>query len=91
MDNSNTHKGVPLLALCRRFPRLHLEYFPARAPGLNPEEGIWGLLKGALATGRPDDIQDLEGQLQEEFRHLAGSQRKLRGWVQQSGLPFYLP
>jgi len=91
MDNSNTHKGAPLQALCQRFPRLHLEHFPAYAPELNPEEGIWGLLKGTLANGRPDDMQDLEGQLQQEFRSLAQSQRKLRGCIQQSELPFYLP
>ena len=91
MDNSNTHKGAALEELCRRFPRLHLEYFPAYAPDLNPDEGVWGLLKGKLANGRPDDIQDLAGQLQTEFRHLARSQRKLRGCIQQSELPFYLP
>jgi len=40
LDNSNIHKGFPLRASCRKFPRLHLEYFPAYAPELNPEEGI---------------------------------------------------
>lgn len=91
MDNSNTHKGAALDDLCRRFPRLHPEYFPAYAAELNPDEGVWGLLKGRLANGRPDDIQDLAEQLQTEFRHLARSQKKLRGCVQQSELPFYLP
>jgi hypothetical protein len=91
LDNSNTHQGAPLRDLCRRFPRLHLEYFPPYAPELNPDEGVWGLLKGALANGCPGDIQDLAEQLQEEFRHLARSQPKLRGCMQQSELPFYLP
>ncbi len=27
-------------------------------PELNPDEGAWGLLKGSLASGRPDDIDD---------------------------------
>ena len=91
MDNSNTHKGAALDQLCRRFPRLHPEYFPAYAAELNPDEGVWGLLKGKLANGRPDDIQDLAEQLQTEFRHLARSQKKLRECIQQSELPFYLP
>jgi hypothetical protein len=91
LDNSNTHQGATLRDLCRRFPRLHLEYFPPYAPELNPDEGVWGLLKGALANGCPGDIQDLAEQLQEEFRHLARSQPKLRGCMQQSELPFYLP
>jgi len=91
MDNSNTHKGTALDDLCRRFPRLHLRYFPAYAPDLNPDEGVWGLLKGKLANGRPDDIQDLAEQLQSEFRRLAQSQQKLKGCVRQSALPLYLP
>ena len=91
LDNSNTHKGAPLRDLCKRFPRLHLEHFPPYAPDLNPDEGVWALLKGKLANGCPDDLQDLAGQLQEEFRHLAGSQPKLQGCIRQSELPFYLP
>ena len=89
LDNSNTHKGVPLQDLCRRFPRLHLEYFPPYAPELNPDEGVWGLLKGKLANGSPDDMRDLAEHLQKEFRHLARSQRKLRACILQSELPFY--
>jgi putative transposase len=91
LDNSNTHQGAPLRDLCKRFPRLHIEHFPAYAPDLNPDEGVWALLKGKLANGCPDDLQDLAGQLQEEFRQLAGSQPKLRGCIRQSELPFYLP
>jgi transposase len=88
MDNSKTHKGDALDRLCGRFPRLHLEYFPAYAAELNPDEGVWGLLKGRLSNGRPDDIPELAELLQTEFRHLARSQKKLRGCIQQSELPF---
>ena len=34
IDNSNTHRGGPLLDLTRKVPRLHLEYFPSYAPDL---------------------------------------------------------
>ena len=88
LDNSNTHQGAPLRDLCRRFPRLHIEHFPPYAPDLNPDEGVWSLLKSKLANGCPEDIQDLAGRLQEEFRHLEASQSKLRGCIKQSGLPF---
>jgi hypothetical protein len=91
LDNSNTHRGAPLRELSRRIPRLHLEYFPSYAPDLNPDEAVWALLKGKLANGRPDDLCDLEEQLQGEFRSLAGSQSKLWGCIQQSELPFSLP
>ena len=90
-DNNNTHKGVPLHDLCRRFPRLHLVYFPAYAPELNPDEAVWGLLKSKLANGRANDLEDLADQTQNEFRHLARSQTKLRGCVRQSGLSFSFP
>ena len=90
LDNSNTHKGGPLRDLCRSIPRLHLEYFPSYAPDFNPDEAVWALLKGKLANGRPDDLRDLEEQLQKEFRHLAGSQQNLRGCILQSELPFSL-
>ena len=90
LDNSNTHRGQPLVELCRSFPRLRLEYFPPYAPELNPDEGVWGLLKGRLANGRPDDLDELADDLQTEFRAIAGSQRKLRGCIHQSELPFLL-
>ena len=91
LDNSNTHRGAPLRDLCRSIPRLHLEYFPAYAPELNPDEAVWGPLKGKLANGRPDDLVDLEGDLQHDFRQLSRSQTKLRGCIHQSELPFHLP
>ena len=91
LDNGNIHKGAPLQELCQKFPRLHVEYFPAYAPTLNPDEAVWGLLKGKLANGRPDDLQELAEQLQSEFRHLAQSEPKLRGCIRQSELPFSLP
>jgi len=91
LDNSNTHRGQPLAELRQLFPRLHLEYFPPYAPELNPDEGVWGLLKGRLANGRPDDIDELADDLQKEFRAIAGSQRKLRGCIRQSELPFLMP
>ena len=91
LDNSNTHRGQPLVELRRAFPRLRLEYFPPYAPELNPDEGVWGLLKGRLANGRPDDIDELADELQTEFRAIAGSQCHLRGCIHQSELPFLIP
>jgi transposase len=91
LDNSNTHRGGAVEQLRRRVHRLHLEYFPAYAPELNPDEGVWPLLKGKLANGQPGDLKELEHHLQREFRAVARSQRKLRGCIQQSELPFHLP
>jgi hypothetical protein len=90
LDNGSIHKGALIRDFCRRHPRLHVEYFPGYAPELNPEEGIWGLLKGKLSNGRPDDLQELAGQMQNEFRGIACSQTALRGCIHQSELPFSL-
>jgi putative transposase len=90
LDNSNTHRGNLIQGLCRRFPRLHIEYFPPYAPELNPDEGVWGLLKRRLANGRPDTLDVLTEDLRLEFKSIARSQRKLRGCIRQSELPFYL-
>jgi transposase len=74
LDNNNTHRGAPLGDLCRTLPRLRREFFPSCAFDLNPDEAVWGLLKGKLANGQPDDLRDLEEQLQGELRLLEASQ-----------------
>ena len=91
LDNGSIHKGAPLRDLCRRYPRLCIQYFPGYAPELNPDEAVWALLKGNLANGRPDNIQELTERLESEFRQLAKSQQTLRGCIRQSELPFSLP
>ena len=91
LDNGSIHKGVPLRDLCQRYARLHIQYFPGYAPDLNPDEAVWGLLKGKLANGRPDDLQELAEQLGSEFRQIAQSQPALRGCIRQSELPISLP
>jgi len=91
LDNGSIHKGAPLRQLCRSYPRLHVQYFPGYAPELNPDEAVWALLKGKLANGRPDDLEELADRLQNEFRNVARSQPALRGCIHQSGLPICLP
>lgn len=90
LDNAQIHKGDPLLKLCARFPRLHLESFPPYAPELNPDEGVWTILKRSLANTRPDSQDDLLSLLSRELRDLADSQRRLRGCISHSGLPLFL-
>ena len=89
-DNGPIHKGPIIDALCTEFPRLHLERFPAYAPELNPDEGIWAYLKGKLANGRPDDIEQLQNYLEDEIRQITNDNRILRGCICQSELPPFL-
>jgi transposase len=89
-DNGRIHRGPVIRAFCHAFPRLHVEYFPAYAPELNPDEGVWHLAKHALANGRPDDVATLARHLHGSLRRLRRSQPALRGCITQSDLPSFL-
>lgn len=91
MDNSPIHRGKPIRLLCSHFRGPHVHYFPAYTLELNPYEGVWGYLKGRLANGRPDNLEQLQRDLQREFKKLSSSQRRLRGCIRQSELSNFLP
>lgn len=89
-DNGRIHKGPLIGAFRQRFPRLHPAFFPAYAPELNPDEGIWTLAKATLANGRPDCVTTLRADLLRTFKRLRRSQSKLRGCIAGSDLPSLL-
>ena len=90
LDNSSTHHGGPLAKLLRRHPRLHIEHFPAYAPELNPDEGVWSLAKRELANGCPLDVNELMDDILRSINGLRTSAEKLRGCILQSDLPRFL-
>ena len=91
LDNAKIHRADPVKDLLARTLRLHLVPFPAYAPELNPDEGVWNHLKSILANGRPDTQAELMDVLADEICSLAASQRLLRGCIHQSELPPFLP
>ncbi len=91
LDNGTIHRGDPVQELLSRTSRLHLEPFPPHAPELNPDEGVWNHLKRTLANGRPDTQTELMDVLADEICRLAASQSLLRGCIEQSELPPFLP
>jgi transposase len=91
LDNGKIHRGDPIKELLSRTSRLHLEPFPPYAPELNPDEGVWNNLKKTLANGRPDNKVELMDILSEEICRIAASQTILRGCINQSELPSFLP
>ncbi len=91
LDNGTIHRGDPVRELLTRTSRLHLESFRAYAPELNPDEGVWNHLKSTLANGRPDTQAELMDVLSDEICRLVSSQPLLRGCIQQSDLPPFLP
>jgi transposase len=90
LDNSTTHKGQPLEELLHRHPRLHVEYFPAYAPELNPDEGVWCQAKRELANSCPKDFEELTADIIQSMNQIGQSQSKLRGCIEQSELPTFL-
>ncbi len=90
LDNSSTHQGAPLHNLLRRHPRLHIEHFPAYAPQLNPDEGIWSLAKRELANSCPHDLDELIEDVIRSINAIRSSPEKLRGCIVQSELPSFL-
>jgi transposase len=90
LDNSSTHHGEPLAKLLRRHRRLRIEHFPAYAPELNPDEGVWSLAKRELANGCPLDVDELMDAVIRSINRIRTSPEKLRGCILQSDLPNFL-
>jgi transposase len=82
--------GEPLHNLLRQHPRLHIEHFPAYAPELNPDEGVWSLAKRELANSCPHDADELMEAVLHSTNAIRTSLEKLRGCIVQSELPSFL-
>ena len=91
LDNGQIHKGDPIHKFLLRHRRLHLESFPPYAPELNPDEGIWTLLKQSLSNSRPDSAEDLMEALSEEVRRIGASPSLLKSCIRHAKLPLSLP
>lgn len=66
--------------------RLHLVRLPAYAPELNPDEGVWNLLKRReLANHCCRDRQELWDELRWAIRRLQRRPQLLRGCIRQVG------
>ena len=89
LDNARIHQRA-LRARCARHRRVHLEYFPAYAPELNPDEGVWTLAKRALANGRPDTLDDLLAEVVLSLEEVRAAPRLLRSCIIHSDLPLFL-
>ena len=90
LDNSSTHQGEPLTRLLRSHPRLRIKHFPAYAPELNPDEGVWSLAKRELANGSPLNVDELMKDVIRSINRVRTSREKLRGCILQSDLSNFL-
>lgn len=85
-DRLGVHRGKLVQRLCRRVPRLHLEYLPAYAPELNPDEGVWRHSKARLANSCPADRFRLAFSLLDELEALRRSPDLLWSCIAHAGL-----
>jgi transposase len=90
LDNSTTHKGGPMEQLRRQHRRLRIEHFPAYAPELNPDEGVWSQAKRELANSCPRDVDQLADDILRSIDRIRSSPEKLRACILQSELPSFL-
>lgn len=58
-DRCPIHREGKVVAFCRRHRRLHLEWFPAYAPELNPEEYVWTQTKRTVSNTCPENRDGL--------------------------------
>ena len=89
LDNSSTYQREPLQKLLGQHPRLRIEHFPAYAPELNPDEGVWSLAKRELANSCPKDVDELMEDIIRSINGIRSSPAKLRGCILQSELPLF--
>ena len=82
--------SADLLEDRRRRARLHVEHFPAYAPQLNPDQGVWSLAKRELANGCPLDGDDLMDDVIRSINGIRSSPEQLRGCILHSDPPHFL-
>jgi transposase len=59
LDGGSIHKDRKVVEFCRCHRRLHLEWFPAYAPELNPEEYVWSQSKKKVSNTCPENRDQL--------------------------------
>jgi transposase len=86
-DRLNQHRSRRTLDFISRHPEdFHLEWLPAYAPDLNPEEGCNSVVKSELRNATPDTDEQLRAQARAAFRRLARRSDVLAGFFKHAGL-----
>jgi transposase len=90
-DNIGIHRCAEVATftwLHRR--RLTLRRLPPYAPDLNPDEGIWNVIKHQrLANFCPTDVEELEEAVRRELRSLQVSPARVQLAMRQTELPIH--
>ncbi|MFQ5668642.1 MAG: transposase [Candidatus Binatia bacterium] len=69
----------------------HPEWLPPYAPELNPVEQVWTYLKyGRLSNFAPNEVQEIQREVQKEARRLMRHPDLLKSFFRHSALPFHV-
>jgi len=87
-DRWSVHKGPGARQyLERQADRIQVEWLPGYAPDLNPDEHVWGHTKhGVLANFCPDDLDELEAQVDLAMSNKAKEPSLLHSFFKLAGL-----
>lgn len=87
MDRWSVHRSAARRLLVRYPKRLCVEWLPAYAPDLNPDEQVWNRAKYTdLANYIPDDITTLGHALADSLGCTRAEQMLLRSFFKHAGL-----
>lgn len=77
-DNIGIHRAKLVQQWLERHSRLRVQWLPAYAPELNPDEGFWSHIKNKdLANYCPQDLEQLEAKVRRS-RRAPGTQERHR-------------
>lgn len=87
-DRGTIHRRKEVKQFLARHPRIHMEFFPAYAPELNPAEYVWNQTDRSLCNSAPENLADLKTMLRNSVRRLRRSQDLLWSCIYASDLPW---
>lgn len=88
LDRYSVHRGATRRLLARYPRRVRVEWLPAYAPELNPDEQVWNRAKYTdLANFVPDNVDHLGHALADSLRQTRSQQTLLRSFFQHARLP----
>jgi transposase len=88
LDRYAVHRSAARRLLAEHTKRLSIEWLPAYAPELNPDEQVWNRAKFTdLANFVPDDAQHLGRSVARSLRRTRSDQALLRSFFKHAKLP----
>ena len=88
IDRYSVHRSAAKKLRARYPKRLDIEWLPAYAPELNPDEQVWNRAKYTdLANFIPDDVWHLGRSVAVSLRRTKGQQSLLRSFFKHAKLP----